>query len=85
MRRVMRSLGGVGKANPETAAACRVRCSSPASAGNLSITAFVRDRCPLARTHDHAEAVLTHRDKPRPPAEDPRTAQVPAGQVKEQA
>jgi hypothetical protein len=26
--------------------------------------AFVRDRCPLARTHDHAEAVLTNSDTP---------------------
>jgi hypothetical protein len=30
----------------------------------LSITAFVRDRCPLARTHDHPEPVLAHRDAP---------------------
>jgi DNA-directed RNA polymerase specialized sigma24 family protein len=39
----------------------------------------------LARTHDHAEAVLTHRDTPGTAAQDPRSAQASAGQVKEQA
>jgi Luciferase-like monooxygenase len=57
----------------------------PASSGKLSITAFVGDLCPLARTNDHAEAVLTHRDAPGPPGKGPRTAQVPAGLVREQA
>src|SRR6266550_2700695 len=41
------------------------RGSTPAaSSSKLSITAFVRDRCPLTRTHDHAEAALTRRDTP---------------------
>ena len=35
-----------------------------ASSGKLSITAFVRDLRPLARTNDHAKAVLTHLDTP---------------------
>ena len=38
-------------------------CSS-----KLSITAFVAIICPLARTHDHAKAVFTHRDTPGKPA-----------------
>ena len=36
----------------------------PASSGELSITAFVRELCPLARTDDHAKTVLTHHDTP---------------------
>src|SRR5213075_788590 len=58
---------------------------APASSGKLSITAFAGDHDSLARTHDHAEAVLTHRDTPGTPAQDPRRAQTSAGQVKEQA
>jgi hypothetical protein len=38
----------------------------------------------LARTHDHAETVLTHHDTPGTPVQDPQNAQVSAGQVKEQ-
>jgi hypothetical protein len=39
----------------------------------------------LARTHDHAEAVLTHPDTPGPPGTRPLNTQVPAGLVKRQA
>jgi hypothetical protein len=39
----------------------------------------------LARTHDHAEAVLTHATRRDHPAEGRPDAQVSAGQVKEQA
>src|SRR5450755_3953892 len=41
--------------------------------------------CPLARTNDHAEAALIHRDTPGIPAQDQQTAQASARQVKEQA
>jgi hypothetical protein len=36
--------------------------------GNLSIAAFFVIICPLARTHDHAEAALTCSDTPGTPA-----------------
>ena len=39
----------------------------------------------LARTHDHAEAVLTHRDTPGTPTQDPRRTRTSARQVKRQA
>jgi hypothetical protein len=39
----------------------------------------------LARTHDHAEAVLTHHDTPGTPVQDPQNASASARQVKEQA
>jgi hypothetical protein len=34
--------------------------------------AFAADLRPLARTSDHAEAVLTHSDTPGRPGQDPR-------------
>src|ERR1019366_631542 len=50
---------------------------APASSGKLSITAFAGDHCPLARTHDHAEAVLTHRDTPdRPGSKSAKTLDI---------
>jgi hypothetical protein len=39
----------------------------------------------LARTHDHAEAALTHRDTPSTPIQDRQNAEASAGQVKKQA
>ena len=57
----------------------------PAFSGKLSITAFAGDLCPLARTNDHAEAVLTHSDTPDRPIQDPQNTQASAGQVKRQA
>jgi hypothetical protein len=39
----------------------------------------------LASTHDHAGAVLTHRDTPGTTVQDPRRTQTPASQVKQQA
>jgi hypothetical protein len=39
----------------------------------------------LARTHDHAEAALTHHDTPGTPIQDRQNAQASTGQVKEQA
>ncbi len=56
-----------------------------ASSGKLSITAFVCDLCPLARTNDHAEAALTRHDTPGTPVQDPQTGQASARQVKRQA
>jgi len=53
---------------------------APASSGKLSITAFVRDLCPLARTNDHAEAVITHRDTPGSPGR--RFAKRPRSQLR---
>jgi hypothetical protein len=41
--------------------------------------------CPLARTNDHAEAALTRSDTPGMLAQDPRSAQTSARQVKRQA
>ena len=58
---------------------------APASSGKLSMTAFVHDHGSLARTHDHAEAVLAHHDTPGTPAQDPRRARTSAGRVKQQA
>jgi hypothetical protein len=43
------------------------------------------DHGPSARTHDHAKAVLTHRDTPGAPIQDPQSAPASARQVKEQA
>src|SRR6266498_4140392 len=59
--------------------------TSAAPSCKLSITAFAGDLCPLARTNDHAKAVLTHRDTPGHPAKATRNAQVTAVEVKEQA
>jgi hypothetical protein len=55
---------------------------APASAGNLFITAFIQDHGPLARTYDHAKAVLTYRDTPATSLKSPKTP-VAARQVKE--
>jgi hypothetical protein len=79
-------VGAAGKAIMEVQPEPRQhgRWPAPASSGKLFITAFVCDHASLARTHDHAKAVLTHRDTPGTPVQDPRTARIPAGQVKEQ-
>lgn len=45
--------------------------TSAARSSKLFITAFVVIMCPLARTNDHAEAALTHRDTPDKPAKTP--------------
>src|ERR1017187_6153023 len=58
---------------------------APASSGKLSITAFAGDHCPLARTHDHAEAALMRRDTPGTPDQDPQNSRTSATQVKRQA
>ena len=41
--------------------------------------------CPLARTNDHAGAVLMRSDTPGTPIQDPQSTRASAGQVKEQA
>jgi hypothetical protein len=45
--------------------------TSAAPSCKLSITAFAGDHASLARTHDYAEAVLTHPDTLGPPSRKP--------------
>ena len=59
--------------------------NADACPSKLSITAFVAVICPLARTHDHAEAALTPGETPGAPAQGPQNTRASARQVKPQA